>query len=445
MSDPRDALYTTPAMAAVMSPANHLRQLLAFEAALARAEARAGLIPAAAAEAIAAACKGGRFHAADIFARGAAAGTLVVPLVHDLTAQVAEAGRPYVHWGATSQDAVDTALMLQLREALALLEADLLRLCAACARLAADHRATLMAGRTLLQQALPITFGLKAARWLALAARQLQALRAQRAVLAAQLGGAAGTLAALGDRGLAVAALLAEELGLAAPDLPWHAERDRLGALAAAIAVAAGSVAKIAQDLLLLAQTEVGEAAEAPAPGRGASSAMPQKRNSVDAALALAASRLATAQLPPILGAMAQEHERAPGGLQVEWQAIHELTRYAAGAVARVADAVAGLQVDPDRMAANLALGGGLLLAESLAMALAPGLGRPEAQRLVRELVERSRAAGLPFHEAARADGRVRAALSADAIDRALDPAAYLGGADALIDRALHAWAIISG
>jgi 3-carboxy-cis,cis-muconate cycloisomerase len=444
MSDPRDALYSTPAMAAVMAPANHVRQLLAFEAALARAEARAGVIPPAAADAIADACKEGRFDVADIFARGAAAGTLVFPLVQDLTAQVAAAGRPYVHWGATSQDAIDTALMLQLREGLALLEADLLRLCAACARLAAAHRATLMAGRTLLQQALPIPFGLKAARWLALATRQAQALRAQRAGLTAQLGGAAGTLAALGHQGLAVAALLAEELGLASPDLPWHAERDRLATLASALAVAAGSMAKIAQDLLLLAQTEVGEAAEAPATGKGASSAMPQKRNPVDASLALAAARLAMAQLPPLLGAMAQEHERAPGGLQIEWQATQELARYTAGAVARAADAVAGLQVDQGRMAANLALGGGLLLAESLTMALAPSLGRPEAQRVVRELVVRSQADGVPFNEAARCNERVRAALSAEAIERALDPAAYLGSADALIDRALAAYALLA-
>ncbi len=443
MSDPSDALYTTPAMAAVMAPANHVRQLLAFEAALARAEARAGVIPPVAAEAIAAACQFERFELPDLFARAAAAGTLVAPLVQDLTAQVAEAGKPYVHWGATSQDALDTALMLQLRDGLTLLETDLQRLCHACARLAAAHRATLMAGRTLLQQALPITFGLKAARWLALAARQLQALRTQRAGLTAQLGGAAGTLAALGERGLTVAALLAEELGLAAPELPWHAERDRLATLAAALAVTAGAMAKIAQDLLLLAQTEIAEVAEAPAAGRGISSAMPQKRNPVDTTLALAAARLAMAQLPLLLGTMVQEHERAAGALQIEWQAIRELACYTAGAVARAADAVAGLQVDEGRMAANLAISGGLILAESLSMALAPQLGRPEAQRLVRELVERSQAGGVPFHEAARADERVRAALPPAELERALDPAAYLGSADALIDRALASYAAI--
>jgi 3-carboxy-cis,cis-muconate cycloisomerase len=441
-----NALYTTPALAAALSPAAHVRQLLAVEAALARAQARADLIPASAAQAIAAACRAEGFDVAALYEEAAQAGTLVIPLVRALTARVAEAGRPYVHWGATSQDIIDTALVLQLRDGLDLIEAYLLQLAAACAALAERHRRTLMAGRTLLQQALPITFGLKAARWLGLATRQVRSLRAQRdQALVVQLGGAAGTLAALGAQGLQVAELLAEELGLAAPDLPWHAERDRLASVAAALGVTAGAAAKIAQDLVLLAQSEVGEASAASAPGKGGSSAMPHKRNPVDAALALAAARLAIGQAPIILAAMAQEHERAAGGWQAEWQALPDLLRYTGGAVARVAEALDELQIDPARMRANLERSDGLLLAEALVMALAPQLGRPEAQQAVQAAVEQAQAGGLPFRQVAREDPQLRAVLSPEAIERALDPAAYLGSAEALIDRALDGYRELVG
>src|ERR671933_2184237 len=211
MDEPSGGLFTTPEMAAAFSPAAHVRGMLAFEAALARAEARTGVIPLAAANAIAAACRVELVDVAAVYMEAATAGTPAIPLVRLLTERVAEDARGYVHWGATSQDAIDTALMLQMREGLRLLETDLLGLCTRCADLAARHRRTLMAGRTLLQQALPITFGLKAARWLALATRQVRALRERREQsLAVQLGGAAGTLAALGDAGIRVADLLGE-------------------------------------------------------------------------------------------------------------------------------------------------------------------------------------------------------------------------------------------
>jgi 3-carboxy-cis,cis-muconate cycloisomerase len=439
MSDLRENLYTTPAMAAIFAPEAHIRRMLAFEAALARAEARAGVIPPAAADAIAAACQAGGFDVAAIYREAAESGSPAIPLVRMLGARVADAGRAYVHWGATSQDVIDTAMALQMRDGLALLEADLLELGAACAALADRHRRTLIAGRTLLQQALPIPFGLKAARWLGLSTRQALAVRGLRErALAVQFGGAAGTLAALGDRGLLVADLLASELRLPLPDMPWHAERDRVGGIGAGLGVIAGAMAKIAQDIVLLAQTEVGEAAEAPRPGSG-SSAMPQKRNPVDATLALAAARLAIGQTPILLSAMIQEHERAAGGWQAEWAAIPELFRYTSGSVARVAQAVSGLQIDADRMRANLDQRGGLLMAEALMMALAPRLGRPEAQRIVQALALRAQP-GDTLGQLARADARVRAILSPHEIDRALDPAAYLGSAEALIDRALAAY-----
>jgi 3-carboxy-cis,cis-muconate cycloisomerase len=398
------------------------------------------VIPQAAAAAIDLACREAQVDLVALYQAAAQAGTVAIPLVKQLTATVAPAGQGYVHWGATSQDAIDSALMLQLRAGLRLIEADLLRLGAACAAHAEAQRATLMAGRTLLQQALPITFGLKAARWLALVTRQLQALRTQRAQLAVQFGGAAGTLAALGEHGLEVAAQLAAELGLTAPDLPWHAERDRTASVAAALGVAAGAIAKIAQDIVLMAQSEVGEVGEAAAPGKGGSSALPHKRNPIDATLAIAAARLALGQVPVVLGAMSQEHERAAGGWQAEWQALPELACYAGGAVARVADAVAGLELDAPRMRANLEQSGGVLMAEALTMALAPQLGRAEAQRVVQVVCARALAVGQTLAAIASADQEVRAVLDAGAVAAACDPARYLGSADALIDRALGAW-----
>jgi 3-carboxy-cis,cis-muconate cycloisomerase len=258
--------------------------------------------------------------------------------------------------------------------------------------------------------------------------------------LALQFGGAAGTLAALGDAGMRVAELLAEELKLPLPDLPWHAERDRIAAIASALGVTAGSMAKMAGDIALLAQTEVAEASEAAAPGKGGSSAMPQKRNPVDATRAIASARLAIGVVPVILSAMAHEHERAVGGWQAEWTAIPDLFRFTAGAVERVRSAVQGLEVDPDRMRANLDRSGGLVMAESLTMALAAHLGRSPAHEIVQAACSRAVAAGSSLRQAALDDAQISTVLSSDEIDRALDPAGYLGSADALIDRALEAY-----
>lgn len=438
MSEPADALYTTPEMAAIWSAEAHVRGMLAFEAALARAEARAGVIPAEAAATIGAACRVESFDVAALYREAAIAGAPAIPLTRMLTALIEGDARGYVHWGATSQDVIDTALVLQMRAGLDLLTRRLLAVGELCAALAERYRDTPMAGRTLLQQALPITFGLKAARWLALISRQTQRLgEARTRISVVQLGGAAGTLASLGGAGTQVTELLAEELGLAAPDLPWHTERDRVAEVAAALSIVAGSMAKIAGDLLLLAQSEVGEVAEAAGPGKGGSSAMPQKRNPVNAVLARAASRLAMGVAPVILSAMAQEHERAVGAWQAEWEALPQVFRYTAGAIERAHDALHGIEVDTASMRANLDRSSGLLMAESLTMALAPRIGRPEAFRVVREATERARATGADLRRVALDDEHVRAALSPKEIRRALDPAAYQGSASVYIERAL--------
>jgi 3-carboxy-cis,cis-muconate cycloisomerase len=441
MVEPIDLLFSTPMMSTAFSPQAHVRGMLAFEAALARAEARAGIIPQEAATVITANCREELFDVAALYREAAVAGTPAIPLVRTLTAHIEGNAQKFVHWGATSQDAIDTALMLQMRDGLDLLLEGLLSVCAACATLAGQHRHTLMAGRTLLQQALPITFGLKAARWLALVVRQVRALRERRErTLAVQLGGAAGTLASLGDNGLRVVELLAEELGLPVPNLPWHTERDRIAEIAATLGVVAGAMAKIAGDIVLLAQTEVGEALEGAAPGKGGSSAMPQKHNPVDATGAIASARLAVGVVPVILSAMVQEHERAVGGWQAEWAAIPDLFRFTAGAVERVRGAVGGLQVDPARMKTNLDLTGGLIMAESFAMALAPHLGRPEAQRIVQATCDRAMKSGENLRQAAMAEAQVRAILSPEEIDQALDPSGYLGSTDVFIDRALASY-----
>lgn len=426
------------AMSAIFAPEAQVQSLLIFEAALARAEARAGVIPVEAAEAIANGCRVELFDVATLYQEAATAGTPVIPLVRMLTERVELPARGFVHWGATSQDALDSALMLQMRAGLDLLISDTQAICASCARLAEQHRHTLMAARTLMQQALPITFGLKAAHWLAQVTRQTRALNTHRQhTLAAQLGGAAGTLASLGEQGPLVMRWLAEELRLPLAELPWHTERDRVAEIAATLGILAGSMAKIAGDIILLAQTEVAEVREASIPGKGGSSAMPQKRNPVDSINASAAARLAMGIVPIILSALPQEHERAAGAWQAEWSAIPMLFAYTASAVERVYTAVENLQIDPARMRANLNITRGLIMAEALTMALAPHMGRPAAYRVVEELSKQVNTSDETLLQAALATAQVRSVLSPDELTRTLDPAHYLGSTDILIDRVL--------
>jgi len=444
VTSPASGLFGIPEMTQVWSPQSLVRRMLAFEAALARAEARAGIIPASAADQIEAVCRG-PLEWLDIdalFAAARGAGTPAIPLIEMLNEHLPDPVRGLAHWGATSQDAMDTALVLQMRDGIDILVERLLSAGTAASTLAERHRHTLMAGRTLLQQALPITFGLKAARWLGLIARQVPRLQEVRLrATCVQLGGAAGTLAALGSAGEQVTLLLAEELELVVPDMPWHAERDRVAEAASALGVVAGAMAKIAADVMLLAQTEVGEVAEGGDSGKGRSSALPQKRNPVDAIMALASSRLAVAQVPVILGSMLQEHERAAGGWQAEWEAVPALFGFTVDAVDRVRSSLSGLQVEPQRMRANLAASGELVMAESLTMALAPSLGRRQALLLVREVAGRARENGFNLRLAALADERILSALSVVDIDAALDPENYLGSTDTYIDRALAEFA----
>ncbi len=357
---PSDRLFgpslTTPEMSAAVGEDAWLAAMLRFEAALAAAQAKAGLIPVDAATAIRAACEPARFDIAAIGRDAVASATPVVPLVDALRRAVGAKAAEFVHRGVTSQDAIDTAMMVVSRDGLNLVIVDLAGLASRCAALAQRHRKTPMAGRTLLVRARPITFGFKAATWLVgvVEARgRLVELRSSR--LAVQLGGAVGTRDAFGAAGEAIQAQIARELGLTeAQPLPWHANRGRVAEIGSALAIAAGAAAKIALDVILLSQTEVGEVAEA-APGR--SSAMPEKRNPAHAVEARAAFAGVVAQAGVLVAAVAGEHERSAGAWQSEWPALSEAFRLTAGAVARAADAITDLGVDENRMLANLAPG----------------------------------------------------------------------------------------
>lgn len=424
---------TTDELLAATGDQAWLGAMLEAEAALAAAQADLGVVPAGAAEAIAAVCRTASFDTGRIGRDAREGGNPVIPLVAALTAAVgADAGR-WVHWGATSQDILDTAAMLVAQRTTAIIDAKLRSLGDASAALAVEHRSTVMIGRTLLQAALPITFGLKAAGWLAGVDAATAALRQAREGLAVQLGGATGTLASLGTEGPAVVARFAAHLGLAQPVLPWHGSRQRIAVLAGALGTVAGTCAKISGDVALLAQNEVGEAAEPAAPGRGGSSTLPHKRNPVGAAAVNAAARRALALVPVLQGSLLAEHERAVGAWQAEWESLSDLLALAGGAAARTAETVAGLEVHPEAMAANLAATGGVLLAERVVMELSGLAGRAEA----RAAVEAAAAAGGSFSEALAAQPVIAAHLSTDRLCALLDPAGYLGATDVWIDRAL--------
>jgi 3-carboxy-cis,cis-muconate cycloisomerase len=420
-----------------------LQGMLDFEAALARAQAALGVIPGTAAMPIAAKCHADFFDL-DALAKGAAlGGNPAIPLVKRLTALVAESDKEaarFAHWGATSQDAMDTGLVLQLRSFLGLLESDLLSLSRALADLAQSRRHTGMVGRTWLQQALPTTLGLKAAGWLdAVHRHRMRLMELKPRLLVIQLGGAAGTLASLGERGIEVAAVLATELDLTCPALPWHGTRDRVAELATFLGLLTGSLGKMARDWSLLMQTEVGEVLEPAGEGKGGSSTMPHKRNPVAASVVLSAATRAPALVATMLAGMVQEHERGLGGWHAEWETLPELAVLASGALRVTLETIRGLDVDPGRMRANLELTRGLIMAEAVQMALGAKLGRQQAHGLVERASKRAVAEGSHLKDALLAEPEVTAHLSPADLDRLLDPLTYTGTAQAMIDRALAA------
>lgn len=434
-------MLSSAAMRAVCDDAATLQNMLDFEAALARAEVACGVIPAASAGPIASACKAESFDRAALADAATRSGNLAIPLVKALTANVAKADAEaarYVHWGATSQDVIDTATMLSLRAGIDALLADLDSAIAGFAKLARAHRDTAVVARTWLQHALPMPFGLKLAEYAAALHRsRKRLLRLRRETLALQFGGAAGTLAALGDKGLAVAAQLAQELDLPLPDAPWHTHRDRIAEAASVFAILSGSCGKIARDVSLMMQTDVGEAFEPAGAGRGGSSTMPHKRNPVAAASALGAATMAPNLAATIFAAQVQDHERSAGPWHAEWPTLPGLMLVTSGALAAIVDLAEGLEVDAARMRANLDATHGLIMAEAITFALAENIGKSDAHHLIEAASKRAVAEKKHLREVLSADAKVTAHLDAKRIADLCEPMAYQGASQALIDRLL--------
>ena len=431
-------LYGSDAMRAIFDERAWFQHMLDVEAALARVQSRLGIIPAEAGAAITAAARIENLDMAELAASVRNVGYPVVGVVRGLS-RASGAAAGWTHWGATTQDVMDSATALQLRAALELLRADLLRLIAALATQAERHRGTLMAGRTHLQHALPVTFGLKCAAWLLpLPAHVARLDQLRPRALLVQFGGAAGTLASLGADGVAVMDGLAAELGLGAPPAPWHTARDGFAEAVGFLGLLCGSLSKIATDVVLLAQTEVGEAAEPYVAGRGGSSTMPQKRNPIASEYVLASARMVQALVPVMQGAMAQDHERATGPWQAELLALPQAFVLAHGALRHTLEIAEGITVDAARMRRNLDATGGLIVAEAVMMGLAPTLGREAAHHAVKHGCDRALAEGVALADALMDEPAVTAQMDRAAVDRLCDPAAYLGSADAFIGRVLE-------
>jgi 3-carboxy-cis,cis-muconate cycloisomerase len=431
-------LYGSDAMRAVFDERAYFQRMLDVEAALARVQARLGIIPADAADAITRAARVDHLVTEELAASARNVGYPVVGLVAGLSRAAGEAGG-WTHWGATTQDIMDTATVLQVREGLALIRTALAGMVAALIAQAEQHRHTVMAGRTHLQQALPITLGLKCAVWaqpLIAHIHRLDALRPR--VEQVSFAGAAGTLASLGDQGIAVMEGLAAELDLVAPAAPWHVSRDGFAETVAFLGLVCGSLAKLATDVILLAQTEVGELAEPYVAGRGSSSTMPQKRNPIASEYILAAARTVHALMPVMFGAMAADHERATGPWQAEILALPQAFVLTHGALQHAGAIAEGMVIDAQRMRRNLDLTGGLIVAEAVMMGLAAHIGRGEAHHVVKHACDAALEEGLSLADALARQQAVATRLDRAAIERLTDPAHYLGSTDAFIDRVLQ-------
>ena len=436
-----DELFYSGPMLAVFSDESRLQRMLDFESALASAQRSLGLIPAEAAEVIARSCKTEYLDLVALREGAGRAGNLAIPLVRQLTTVVdgiSPIAARYIHWGATSQDAIDTGMVLQMREALRLIDGQLQRLNESLAEIADRHAATAMPGRTWLQQAVPITFGWKAAGWLdSMVRHQVRLRELSERSLVLQLGGAAGTLASLGAHGPAVSRKLAEILGLGQADISWHSSRDRFAEIVAALGILVASLGKIARDLALLMQTEVAEVSEAAGDGRGGSSTMPHKRNPVLCSAVLAASGRVPGLVANVLTSMGQEHERGLGNWQVEWETIPEIFNICGGALEKMNASIAGLQVDRDRMTADLEFTQGLIYAEAVAMSVSEHLGKPAAHALIERLCQIAIQSKRHLRDVLVEEKGVMRQLTPVDIERLFDPAQYLGNSRSSIDQVL--------
>jgi len=435
------SLFSTAEMTSIFSPQRQLRSMIRFEWALSSALEASGIAPKGAASAIEPFLEADFLNAVILWADARHAGNVAIPFVRDLTAAVRakdEKAARFVHFGATSQDVLDTALVLQMRDALNLISAAISRLEQALVGLIERHRNTILAGRTWLQDGPPVTLGLKVAGWLDALRRHHQRLASVRKrALVLQFGGPVGTLSALGDIGPAVSRHLAKQLDLVEPAIPWHTHRDNLIEVATSLGLLTGTLGKIARDVSLLMQNEVGEASEPTAEGRGGSSTMPHKQNPVASSLVLAASMRAPGLIATLLTAMVQEHERGLGGWQAEWETLPELFCLAAAALLRTVEIAEGLTVDEKRMLANIETTRGLIFAERISAALVESLGRARAHELLEEATRRARRENKHLREVLLDTPEVCRHLSSAELDRLFDPRSYAGSAATFIDRVL--------
>jgi 3-carboxy-cis,cis-muconate cycloisomerase len=436
-----DRYFTQEPMRLIFSDQGRVQGMLDFEAALARAEASIGAIPAEVVNDIVAACDASLYDFDELSIAIGNAGNSAIPLVKALGKQIAtrsETAERYVHMGATSQDVMDTGLVLQLRSAVGLLEQDLANLADTLAQQAQRHAGVPMSGRTWLQQATPITLGAKIAGWLGSITRHRQRLKELKPrLLCLQFGGASGSLAALGEMAFPVAEALAGELKLGLPDQPWHTQRDRLAEFASFLGLVAGSLGKIGRDISLMMQTEAGEVFEPAAAGKGGSSTMPHKRNPVGAAVMIGAATRAPGLVATMLTAMPQEHERSLGLWHAEWETLPELCCVVSGSLQQALAVIPGLEVDAERMLQNLDLTHGLVLAEAVSIALAQRIGRDAAHHLIEQCCRRAVEQGKHLREVLGAEPQVAAQLSAQALDNLLNPAHYLGQSKRWVKRAV--------
>ncbi|WP_199063426.1 class-II fumarase/aspartase family protein [Serratia sp. ASV30] len=433
----RDA-FGTPEMRAIFDDRELVRKYVEVEVALAKAEARCGVIPVEAAEEIAARCSADTLDFDLLRHETEIVGYPILPLVHQISKQAGSSGG-YVHWGATTQDIMDTAVVLQIRDAFELIETDINELRRILADMAQRYRTTPMAGRTHLQQALPITFGYKAAIWLNMFDRHAERLaQARPRVLVGQFAGAAGTLASLGDKGLAVQQAMMEELRLGIPDSTWHVARDGFAEAVNLLGLITGSLGKIAYDVMLMASNEFGELYEPFVKGRGASSTMPQKRNPISSELMLACAKGVRQQAGLMLDAMVQDLERATGPWHAEWIAIPESFILSAGALKQARFMLGGLIVDEAAMAKNLDMTNGLIVAEAVMMGLAPYIGRQDAHDVVYDACRIVNEQGGRLADVLNALPAIASRLEPELIEQLTDPTNYLGMAPQMVDRAVQ-------
>jgi len=438
------AISSTEAMQQIFSARATLQSMLDVEAALARALAAKGVIPVSAVDPWVRCCQADQLDIPSLVTAAQDAGNIAIPMVKQLTAAVAamdaDAAR-YVHWGATSQDVIDTGRVLQLREAINVITHELSTLVDALAGMAQCYRDTPMIGRTWLQHALPITFGMKLAGWLDALLRHQQRLAVCREqVCVLQFGGASGTLASLGEHASSVAHAMARELDLATPHLPWHAHRDRFVGCATTLGMLTGTLGKIARDISLMSQTEVAELSEPGGPGRGGSSSMPHKRNPVGSAAVLSAATRVPSLVATLLAAMPNEHERALGGWQSEWETLPEIVSLSAASLAHLRSVIDGLQVDTARMRSNIDASRGMVMAESVALALATSLGRAQAHQIVEAACHKAYAENRDLLTVLQTEPEVVGVLSEQRLAQLFDPLSYVGEAGNFVDRVLEAY-----